>query len=563
MATELKLRRGTTAQHSTFTGAEAEVTVDTDKETVVVHDGSTAGGFPLATEALSLEGRKDEVAQGFIQREGTRGDLDVDLAVAIELNLLGAPVAGGYYAGLIDTTGDGSIQPNDDYQSGQRYALIVSDKSLEGGRGSSPASGLPTGDLEWDTQDRGGEAGAFTRWNGLDATNVIIAKNDTSYEAHDFIEAVRSQYPAATTPGGSEWYLPAMDELELLYRNFKPNNADNDTRDFPRNFPGSNPSGKNLSSVPEGFNYENNPRIPDVTFLDLFKEGNAQAIDLERYWSTTDADEGDRAWNQSFTDSGSEGLQVAGAKVRPDFSVRPVRRVVLDDSNDTKNRSGNYNINGSITAHGLNTDGGDVSFTEDTGTTPKFVWDASAEQLDLDGTLNVDSGTLFVDSANNRVGVGTSSPSEKLEVNGNIIADGVYLGGTGSANKLDDYEEGTWTPVVSSGSNSFSSKTHYYRKIGNLVFVSFDIRCTDITNTIEVRITNLPFSVSNDDPFSTNPVLQEFVPFDHVAAEAPNSTSIIQFRVSNTNGNSDILTYADLSDTGNFLRGTLHYLTDS
>ena len=48
MATELKLRRGTTSQHSSFTGAEAEATVDTTKETVVVHDGSTVGGFPLA-----------------------------------------------------------------------------------------------------------------------------------------------------------------------------------------------------------------------------------------------------------------------------------------------------------------------------------------------------------------------------------------------------------------------------------------------------------------------------------------------------------------------------------
>jgi hypothetical protein len=46
MATTLKLRRGTTAQHATFTGAAGEVTVDTDKEVVVVHDGATAGGFP-------------------------------------------------------------------------------------------------------------------------------------------------------------------------------------------------------------------------------------------------------------------------------------------------------------------------------------------------------------------------------------------------------------------------------------------------------------------------------------------------------------------------------------
>jgi hypothetical protein len=50
MATQLKLRRGTTAQHSAFTGASGEVTVDTTKKTLVVHDGSTAGGVPLAKE---------------------------------------------------------------------------------------------------------------------------------------------------------------------------------------------------------------------------------------------------------------------------------------------------------------------------------------------------------------------------------------------------------------------------------------------------------------------------------------------------------------------------------
>ena len=48
MANALQLRRGTTTEHSTFTGLVGEVTVDTTKDTVVVHDGSTAGGFPLA-----------------------------------------------------------------------------------------------------------------------------------------------------------------------------------------------------------------------------------------------------------------------------------------------------------------------------------------------------------------------------------------------------------------------------------------------------------------------------------------------------------------------------------
>ena len=51
MSTQLRMRGGTTSQHNTFTGAEREVTVDTTKNTVVVHDGSTAGGVPLAKEA--------------------------------------------------------------------------------------------------------------------------------------------------------------------------------------------------------------------------------------------------------------------------------------------------------------------------------------------------------------------------------------------------------------------------------------------------------------------------------------------------------------------------------
>jgi len=45
--TVIQWRRGTTAQTATFTGSLAEVTVDTDKDTLVVHDGATVGGFPL------------------------------------------------------------------------------------------------------------------------------------------------------------------------------------------------------------------------------------------------------------------------------------------------------------------------------------------------------------------------------------------------------------------------------------------------------------------------------------------------------------------------------------
>ena len=53
MATQVQFRRGTTGQHSAFTGAVGEVTVDTEKQTVCIHDATTVGGFPLLREDFS------------------------------------------------------------------------------------------------------------------------------------------------------------------------------------------------------------------------------------------------------------------------------------------------------------------------------------------------------------------------------------------------------------------------------------------------------------------------------------------------------------------------------
>lgn len=53
MAQEKKFRRGTTAEMAAFTGAEGELTVDTTKDTLIVHDATTVGGHALAKENLS------------------------------------------------------------------------------------------------------------------------------------------------------------------------------------------------------------------------------------------------------------------------------------------------------------------------------------------------------------------------------------------------------------------------------------------------------------------------------------------------------------------------------
>ena len=104
MAKLLKLRRGTTSQHGSFTGAEGEVTVDTDKETLVVHDGSTAGGHPVAAEDManvssaSIAGRlgTDSIAVGKIAAGTLPSDVKIaDANVSGNLTIESADIVDG------------------------------------------------------------------------------------------------------------------------------------------------------------------------------------------------------------------------------------------------------------------------------------------------------------------------------------------------------------------------------------------------------------------------------------------------------------------------------------
>lgn len=76
MSRQIQLRRGTTAEHSAFTGAVGEVTVDTTKDTAVVHDGSTVGGFPLLRESAYTAA---DVLTKIKTVDGSGSGLDADL----------------------------------------------------------------------------------------------------------------------------------------------------------------------------------------------------------------------------------------------------------------------------------------------------------------------------------------------------------------------------------------------------------------------------------------------------------------------------------------------------
>ena len=100
MATQVQFRRGTTGQHSAFTGAVGEVTVDTEKRTVCIHDATQAGGFPLLRE----DGTNTNFALGSLSSCALKfaGDPDTGI-ISPGLNQISL-VTGGFARLTIDSS---------------------------------------------------------------------------------------------------------------------------------------------------------------------------------------------------------------------------------------------------------------------------------------------------------------------------------------------------------------------------------------------------------------------------------------------------------------------------
>ena len=131
MATQVQFRRGTTAEHSGFKGADGEVTVDTSLKTVVIHDAITNGGFPL----LRQDGSNSLLERGAVTSCALKfaGDPNTGLIspAADEIAL----VTGGSSRLSIDANGaaiftgnvqvNGSLSVTGGFDSGENLALII------------------------------------------------------------------------------------------------------------------------------------------------------------------------------------------------------------------------------------------------------------------------------------------------------------------------------------------------------------------------------------------------------------------------------------------------------
>jgi len=131
MATQVQFRRGTTAEHQSFKGADGEVTVDTSLKTVVIHDALTNGGFPV----LRQDGSNSQFDRGSTTNCALKfaGDPNTGLISPASDEI--ALVTGGSSRLTIDANGaatftgnvqvNGSLSVTGRFDSGENLALII------------------------------------------------------------------------------------------------------------------------------------------------------------------------------------------------------------------------------------------------------------------------------------------------------------------------------------------------------------------------------------------------------------------------------------------------------
>ena len=233
--------------------------------------------------------------------------------------------------------------------------------------------------------------------------------------------------------------------------------------------------------------------------------------------------------------------------------------------------------------------------------------------------LTVNTNTLVVDGTNGKVGMGVTNPndyysgSNQLVVSGglsikdsggvsrlefvdgtsgsdayvgNIVyvhsgdymrfnagvsqrlridADGLKFGSdSAAANALDDYEEGTWTPNI--GGRSFGQQFGIYRKIGNVVFISFACNNMSGGSVSNGSITGLPFAATNSANIDYGGWITIQEPYNFTlssgytyvyARASKNSTDAVILQGNGAGHNSGVV----INNGANF-RGNGFYLTD-
>jgi hypothetical protein len=192
--------------------------------------------------------------------------------------VIGSAYEGGYFAGQISTAGNGIAD----------YNLVV-----------APVSSGEASNKQFNTM------------NQSDPTSVIngpansAAMNNPNQQASYFCEGL-------TIAGYSDWYSPALNELEVCYYNLKPGTETNTTA-----------SGANTNAVPSRSSNHTTTNPAQTSATD-FKVGGTQAYTQDYYWCSTQYTNV-FAWLTNFY----RGTQRTDYSKQSPYRIRAIRRVAV------------------------------------------------------------------------------------------------------------------------------------------------------------------------------------------------------------------------------------------
>jgi len=184
---------------------------------------------------------------------------------------------------------------------------------------------------------------------------------------------------------------------------------------------------------------------------------------------------------------GNGGIALKGADGRIDASGGGGPAALFDRRTNDGDIIGLYKAGSTVGSIGV-TSGDQIYIGRNTG----------SQGIKLKNSALLPSSNAGADADNSK-DLGTSSARWKdLYLSG-----GAYIGGTGSSNLLNDYEEGTWTPTIGGTSNSnepaYGDKHGTYTKIGRMVTVNINITITAV-NSLNgtILFKGLPFTTGDN-----------------------------------------------------------------
>tara|TARA_A100001035_G_scaffold279015_1_gene279251 strand:+ start:4193 stop:5872 length:1680 start_codon:yes stop_codon:yes gene_type:complete len=489
MATQLQIRRGTSTQVAAFTGAEGEIVVNTTNDSVHVNDGSTQGGFELA------------------RVDGSNWAITNNITTTANISVGSITSTGISVSGAISATGDLTLS-----SAGPGITLTDTDNNpdyqIKNGNGSFRIIDTTA------SQDRINiNSSAHVGINNTAPEYALDVDDDTGNAYIAINRATQSQGEVGLKldggTSGGDWFIyqkTGGDDLNF-YRGSDLVTIKTDgkfgvgttTPDTLVELVGADPILTIRDSSTSSASGIATLRLAETGASDSLDQyfdirANAGKLEIVDNWNegggtgtrVTLDDSGNLLIGLTSTTIPGIGNTTAGVSIRGDDGSFFSRALGSSDTNNVVsiNRS---TADGHVV--GIQQDGVDVGRIG-TAFDSIYIGGNGDGAIYFNGVSDVRPWNKSTQANLSGMDLGSATARwDNLYLSG-----GVYLGGTGSANYLDDYEEGSFTPALNGFTGTYVHQIGQYRKVGGLVTAAIHIHISSTGGSGAIIVTGLPFT---------------------------------------------------------------------